>query len=300
MGKWINCKRCGHEYSSSLSRCPNCNRITLNFKLISSIALSVAVVGVAVTGFIIGLNDKSDKITAVSEDVSFTENSSLTEKDEDVSSDAVSDNKAEASVNSIKDTSFVASQVKDNTANVSSSSQESKPTQIKTPKIGTEFLGDFYYITLPKYYLSAVYEMFSIQETGMGFNEYAYELDEDAKKTGFISAEQNSDGSATRCIGENKYRAYLTDLTAELLKMTIQMRRSDYIETVKHSDTFDTIDIKLKKEKLTDEEYSQIVVFGCFATEKQLSTLNAQNKCTVNLTYLDGKTECIKFPEYLK
>ena len=45
MAKWVKCKSCGHEFSSSLSKCPECSKSRMNFKTV--IGWIIAVTGLA-------------------------------------------------------------------------------------------------------------------------------------------------------------------------------------------------------------------------------------------------------------
>ena len=308
MSKWIHCRKCGHEYSSQLSRCPECSCVTVNFKLVSSIVASVAVLGVAVTGFVMGLNDNGQDKIAISSESSTV--SKVTEKNESGKNDSSTKSDSTSSkfdidaiLSDIEKTAE-SSSVKTSSAEKhdTSESSNSEPTQAEyTPETGTEMLGDSYYITLPEYYLKYVYQISNLEKSGISFESYAYELDDEAKSQGFTSAKKNSDGSATRTITYNKYHAYLTDFIVSMNKYVFELEKQDYIEDIEQTNNFDSISIKLNKEAqdITITEYAQIVLLGCLGAEKQLSTVNSSNSCTVELIFPSGETETLSFPQCL-
>ena len=306
MSKWINCRKCGHEYSSQLSHCPQCSCFTVNLKFISTIAVCIAVVGIAVAGFAIGLRDKSGEDLISNEQTSSntSENKQTSfsdSKTEGTQSGSKTEVDVDAQISSVGSITVSSSVI----AETSSTETSSKETQsvspvTHTPKVGTELWGDLYYITLPEYYLRSVYSLFGLEATGISFDEYAYQLDEEAKTKGFSTAKKNADGSSTRTIGNNKYHAYLTEFTSSVLKLTFEIKRLDFIESIKSSNNFNSFEIKLNKEEITQSEYAQILILGCTAIEKQFSTVNSNNSCTINLTFSNGKTETIKFPDILK
>lgn len=310
MSRWIHCRKCNYEYSSQLSRCPQCSCVTINFKLVSSLVAFVVVLTVAVIGFVMGLNDNTpnNKIEAVSE------NSSVTDKASDKKSPSNSKNKDKGKSEDKKQKSTIDNVLKDLEEKVEVTSSEEKKeskeetvntdthsTPVYKYKIGTEMLGDIYYITLPEYYLRYVYELSNLQDSGISFESYAYELDDEAKEAGFISVCKNSDGSATRAITSGKYRVYLTDFTVGIVEYKAELKRQDYIDNIVDSDNLSSIKITLKKraDEITVAEYLQIILLGCLGGERQLSSVNSSNSCNVQLVYSDGSTENLAFPECL-
>ena len=115
MGKWISCKQCGHEFHSSLSRCPECGKAVITFKKIITIAGTVFVLGIVTVGVILGFNDDNavgtpDSDKGESQSVVTENKSSVIQSSEDASkvyasSDAGEKQPADSSVGTTADNS---------------------------------------------------------------------------------------------------------------------------------------------------------------------------------------------------
>lgn len=281
MGKWIKCKKCGHEYFSTLSKCPNCSSVTVNFKLVSSILSFVAVLTVAVIGIILGFGSESDnKLETV--------NSNSSVADDSINSKTEDEDETESK--------------REESSNISSASKESESSEKENNvalKIGAQRVGDNCYITVPKTYLKSVYDLFALKDSGVDFDEFAYTLSSDDKSAGFTEAKKNSDGSATKIIPYGKYNAMLTKYAAGILQYSIGLKKLEFVEDIENSSILDSFDIKLKKNKtdLSDSEFTQIIMLGVLSLEKQYYSVDSKNSSVIKIEFLNGETETLIFPD---
>ena len=81
MAKWINCKECGHEFSSSLSHCPECGKRRLTAKTALGGIFGTAFAVLVVIGMIMGFSDNGKTDTVSKEGSNITSE----EKDESAS-----------------------------------------------------------------------------------------------------------------------------------------------------------------------------------------------------------------------
>ena len=122
MAKWINCKKCGHEYHSSLNCCPECSTPTPSFKKIIAIFTCILFCAIVVVGIVLGFKDnkikpvpQNSEVTSTVADSSEVESkkvSSETESDESVPSKKpdTSSSKRTETASSKKDISSATSQ----------------------------------------------------------------------------------------------------------------------------------------------------------------------------------------------
>lgn len=306
--KWINCKKCGHRYSSQLSRCPECSAVTVNFKLISSIILSVAVFGIAVFGIVLGFTDNdANKIEVSSKDstqiskdetISKTDSAVQKENSREESSSKLNSNGV-LSDNQSSSAKTESENLSTNTASMDSISE--KPQVSYQYKIGTEMFGDMYYITMPEYFLRYLYKLSGLENEGKAFEDFAYTLTNEDKQAGFREIYKNSDGSSTKAISINKYNAYITEYTKNILEYIFILEKSDYITDINHKNLQNiSITLSKNKESVTVTEYAEIILLGCMGAEKQLSTVNTSGECNIKLIFSNGDTENLSFPESLK
>ncbi len=309
--RWINCKKCGHKYSSQLGRCPECSAVTINFKLISSIVLSVSVLGIVILGIVLGLTDNgTNKIDVSSKDSSQVSKAETTSKTDSViqkensSEESSSKFDINSILNDIQSSSSNNSSQKENNSSVYNASKESNSEKTQASykyKIGTEMLGDMYYITMPEYFLRYLYKLSGLENSGKAFEDFAYTLTDEDKQAGFTKIYKNSDGSATKAITINKYNAYITDYTKNILEYIFKLKKSDFITDINHNNLQNiSINLSKNKESVTVNEYAEIILLGCLGAEKQLSTVNTSGECNINLTFSNGETEILRFPESLK
>lgn len=307
MEKWIKCRKCEHEYSSKLSRCPNCSCVTVNFNLIISVIVCLMVAVAAVIAVVSAFGDKSAIKTAESDISSVIESSSAVTAL--VSEDQESSYSSKFSASSNKNGTTSSSKASQKASSVStvSSYEEKLQSQVSSSassnkyKIGTELFGDNYYITVPLNFLRAVYDNFGLESEGIKFDEFAYSLSDEDKAAGFTLAIKNADGSATKMISYNKYGKFITDYAVETMKFVIETKRLDFIDDIDHSNDFDAFGVVVNKNKkdLTPSEYAQILMLGIVGTEKQYYSVNSNNTCTIEIVYSDKEKEILKFPEAL-
>lgn len=208
MEKWIVCKNCGHNYSKKLGRCPECGHMTpIGMKQILAIALSLAAVTAAVTGFALGLRDRGG-IDAVSGTVSAHSSDGETTPDNLKESPSLPESSATPSGSknsvSIEDKNSSASSVA-----VSSVKEEIKNTvqadsSIKNASAQTEVKEDSVKVTLSA-------ELVSLINQVDGENSLT-EITEADREYGITEVTENPDGSVTAVFTQNGYKRYKADL----------------------------------------------------------------------------------------
>ena len=306
MEKWIKCRKCEHEYSSKLSRCPNCSCVTVNFNLIISVIIGLLVLTVAIIAVVSAFGDKSQN---VSESSAVTNSQISSIKSESVAKNEESSvSSKNSSVSQIKETAVSSKAPQKVSSDSTVSSKEEKPqSQVSSTaptnkyKVGTVLQGDNYYVTVPLNFLKAVYDNFDLKKEGINFDEFAYSLSDEDKAAGFTLAIKNADGSATKMISYNRYGQFLTDYTVETMKFVMETKRLDFIDDIDHSNDFDAFGVVVNKNKkdLTESEYAQILMLGIVGNERQYYSVNSNNSCTVTVIYSDKEKEILKFPQVL-
>lgn len=222
MGKWINCKKCGHQYHSSLSKCPECGNLTITLNKILGFSVLGLVLAVAAVGIVFGFMDKgSDKpqisdqssVQSVLDSSSVNMESEVEIKPESESQPTISDNSSSDKVSSKEETVL-------NESNVSSKTETtpSTPELPITPNIGTVLKDGKAYITVPEYYLREMHSILSA--TGdIDFEEFAYSMTEEEKLDGGLYVVKNADGSATSVVTEKYYAEIRKDAVKQCHKI---------------------------------------------------------------------------------
>lgn len=288
MSKWITCKNCSHEYHSSLPRCPKCSKNTPSLKNIATIISIAALCVVVVVGLILGITDKgtvdtvssNSKPTSASESKPDSNNSANKESNDNSSFD--------------KPVSSASSQ------GSSQNNSVSKPQSTeKIPTIGTKLIGNYYYSTLPKYYLDYSYRVYKAFYPNVSFEDYAYKLHDEQKSIGTEEIIKNADGSATHKIHKNKINDHSTNLLIGLVELKSELSKQDYISEIKHNKTMDTLTISLTLDELDEIQKYNIVMLGLRNFENQLFMVS-KNKTNVVINYKSGNQETLNFPDDIK
>lgn len=305
--KWINCKNCGHEFSSKLSKCPECGRIHLTVKaLITSICIIALVVASGI-GIVLGVMDKENFAPTIQEDNSLTETTSNEEntgekdnKKEGVSSHSTSSSKNENSSVSSSKTQQVSEPKKDTSSIKDTTiSDEELVVKERNYPVGTRLEGDCYYTTIPKCFLDFVYNLSNEQGD---FDEFAYTLSSEDKKAGFQKIYRNPNGAATFVLPYNKKSSVTVEWLTGMLEYIAEIKRLDYIVSVEHNKDFDEFDIVINcnDDEITAEQESQILLFGLYGIEYQYHKINGANECIINLEYANGVKENLKMSEIIQ
>lgn len=304
MGKWINCKKCGHQYHSSLSKCPECGCSSITFKKILSfvgLAVSLAVVTVGIAFGFLDKGTQKEPVFDQSSSVSFTDESDIESKLQDTSKNEVvkqpttSENSSDESVSS-----------KEETVSKGESGEQSKPAQnISTnelpikPTVGTVLKDGKAYVTVPEYYLRAMHKVLSVAGE-IDFEEFAYSMTEEEKQNGGLYIVKNADGSATSVLTE----AYYVKLFAESLKQSNQVVKQleeyDFVERTSHSNNFEGVMLVLSVNALSEQEKQLINAAGITFLYSQYFNPKSDNSCVIELAYADKTEERLEFPESLQ
>ncbi len=304
MEKWISCKNCGHEFSSKLSKCPECGKAHITVKsLISSLCIVILVLASGV-GIVLGVMDKGTQVPVMNEDGSSSvisseekQNTEQESKDEQTSSkdknSSVSSSKTQQVSEPKKDTSSV----KDTT----DSKQELVVKERNYP-IGTRLEGDCYYTTAPKYFLDYVYKLYFRENKEMSFDEFAYTLSSEDKKSGYSRVIRNPNGAATLVLPYAKKSSVTAEWFTGILEYMAEMKRLDYIDSVDHNKDFDSYDIVINcnSDEMTVVQSAEIIQFGLYGLEYQYYKINGSNECIINLEYADGTKDTLKMSEVIK
>ena len=309
MAKWIKCKECGHEFSSNISRCPNCYKWRLTAKALWGSVLGGMFCIVVVVGMILGFSDKGKISTADKQ--SDTDTSNVTSHKVNASSTQsyISEYKEESGkqtpANSSKgeDSTVKNSDASENTSTVTSDTEIPKnEAEIKYP-IGTTIKNGFVYTTVPKFYLDYLYKNYI--GDAMSFDEFAYTLLDEDKKYGYDRAFKNEDGSATKVLSWNKLQDSGAKRLSAALDFINTTKSSRFIEKIEYPagnvefKEFD-ITINITKDEMSDDQKHIIEAFGLYFLEYQYFRLNSANKCALNIKYSDNKTETIIYPDVIK
>jgi len=322
MGKWINCKNCGHEYHSSLNRCPECSTATPSFKNIAYIICTVLLCIVVGIGIYSGFTDDKIKSQTESKPIS----ASVTEKtssqntssktpssNEDTSNNSKTSTSQRTEASSKKDTSSVkaekpssslVSDIHSVISSVPSSTQSSADStgkdQTSTFPIGTVLEKNFAYTTLPKYYLEATYSISAALGYKGSFEDFAYKISDDQKAYGFTEIIKNSDGSATIAMPLNvdriKFRTEFIQGGIELMETVKQL---DFVTNIYGNNEYRDIFFELSREELTQEELANVILLGLYFLENQYYEIDSGNTCNVYLKTPDNIYSLLKFPDVL-
>ncbi len=310
MAKWINCKQCGHEFSSAISRCPECGKWRLTAKTAFGSLLGTAFLSFVAVGMILGFTDdgngniatasgtnsnitSSDKTESNDEASAFESHSQSSSVD---SSEESSSGKPESTPASSKISKPVSSA--DSSSSIPTTSTQSTPAVVSYP-VGTIIKNNLVYTTVPKFYLSYVYTAFSVN-TKMSFDEFAYSLKDEDKAYGYTEVIRNSNGDATLVLPWSKLNDVTVKKLTESVKYIHDFENQKFIKKIGHTEKFDKFEIILDTEELTDEQKASFIVFGVYFLEYQYTTRDGSDKCDIVLVYPDSSKETLSFPSIIK
>ena len=301
MARWINCKECGHEFSSSLSKCPECGKRRLNLKTSISAIIGILFCAAIAVGLVIsfsdtGSDDSSGKISTVESSQKETE-----EKDEKTLNSQKEETEPKESATS-KTESKKENNGEKPTAEPENEDEKEEITEQKAENypIGTIIKNDLVYTTVPKYYLEYVYNTFGLSLAGMEFEEFAYELDDDDKAYGFSRVIKNTNGNATTVLSWSKLTEMKVKMLTEALKYIKDTENQKFITKIGKTEALDKFEIILNTEELTLEQEMQIMMFGTYFLEYQYYTKDSGNKCEIVLVFPDSSKQTINFPDIIK
>ncbi len=207
MSKWIKCKKCGHEFSSALSHCPECSKRHLNAKVYMLSIMGLALCSVVLLGIFMGFFDKS-KENDINNNAAAEKEPISTE--ESASQNASGENSPEQNGTSNEPSSSQG----DGELNAPTSSEaaiNNSHTETHYP-IGTVVVDNCVYTTVPKFYLDYIYQNFGLSSS-VTFEKFAYELSDEDRESGYTEIIRNDDGSATKVLPYSK----ITPVTADRL-----------------------------------------------------------------------------------
>ena len=257
MAKWINCKNCGHEYLSSLNRCPECSTPTPSFKKVISVAVAALFCALVIVGIVLGFRDNKIKtapdsskpVLASSNDSSdISSSSSENEKDESSSSskndnssskknETASSKKDISSAVSQKPSSSVISGIHNIVSSLPSSADNTSSDITQEPSektvIGTVLKNKFAYTTVPEYYLRYLYSIMEAMGEVGSFEDFAYKLSDEDINYGFTEIKKNADGSATLVmpLGEKRIK-FRTEYIAAGVELLEETKKLEFVKDV--------------------------------------------------------------------
>lgn len=319
MGRWINCKNCGHYYHTDLARCPECGKHTISFGRIAGIVALAAVCIGAVVGIILGITDEHpsapeveqvsgvivnrDKLTAQldkltngsssgadsSEESSSTDISSATvsSKEETSKKPSSSNNSTSSAVSSVKPSSSQAS-----------SSEEDKLIITEDPYwemfATPDKDGAVVYVNLNQR-VDIIYPAYMVY---LMYGDGEVYLDEEMQEAGFTSAERNANGSATFSIPPDRYIEYCLSQEELCRNVLAQLEKEEEINRLTYTDNFDQIVLEFNYSEATDEDVSGAVSIGYLINRLQLIDLKLKMNCDVYFDYKDSENYVVySFPE---
>lgn len=186
MGKWIKCKRCSHEYDSSIKRCPECyEKAPIDIKTVVGVVAAAVVALVVIIGLVLGFTDKED---GGKESSGTPTSSTASVSSVNASSTESSSSEEKVSSSSKKDTAAETSSEK-NGGNTSTVTYRKPTDSDGNIKVGDDGI---VHITIPEWLLLLVEPDFDYTLT-----------DKEKNELNFLGVTKNSDGSATYDIGYN-------------------------------------------------------------------------------------------------
>lgn len=309
MEKWIVCKRCGHNYSKKLGRCPECGHMTpLGLKQILALALSLAAVTAAVTGFALGLRDRGSIDTA-SDTVSAYSSDGETTTDSMHKSPSVPESSAAQSVQSTvapsSSKNSVSSEVKkpsESSKSVSLVKEEIENTvnadsPIKNASAQTEVKEDSVKVTLSA-------ELVSLINQVDGESSLT-EITEEDREYGITEVTENPDGSVTAVFTQNGYKRYKADLyrqTVIALKGYENNPDKPFIKTIRYnrenlSNILIVTDTQFLNSETDSEALGTAVGEICLLAYVYRAFIGESNPSVKAEIILDTSTVSITFPE---
>ena len=311
MEKWIKCKECGHEFSNKLSKCPECGKGHLTIKGLVSLLSIFVIVIVSVIGLALGFSEKGKDIPTSSQTQSKAEETEKKEnkKEETTSSKSEWTNAVSNAVSSesskVTDTSSSSATSSESSSNKEVSSQSSSSTntvvnQEKNYEIGLTLGSDARYVTIPKYYLEFMYLMAKQTDASIEFDDYAYSLNADRTAKGVSRVIKNPNGAATYVYSNEKHIYQSQVWIDALLLASNDLKNAKYVEKLEYKQYFNSYDITLSVEELTDKQQSEIFLTGLVALEYQYFRRDSDNSVVMNFTYSNGETETIYIEEIIQ
>jgi DNA mismatch repair ATPase MutL len=313
MEKWIKCKECGHEFSNKLSKCPECGKAHLTVKGLASLLSILVIVIISVIGLVLGFSEKGGNIPTASQTQSQKEEASKkndNKKEENSSSKSEWTNAVSNSVSSesskVTDSSSQSaassesSSSKTQASSQSSSSKDAVVTQEKNYEIGLTLASDARYVTIPKYYLEFMYLMAKQTGASIEFDDFAYSMNSDRTAKGVSRVIKNPNGAATYVYSIEKHIYQGQDWINALLLASNDLKNTKYVEKLEHKQYFNSYDIVLSVEELTDKQQSEIFLTGLVALEYQYFRRDSDNSVVMNFTYSNGETETIYIEEIIQ
>ncbi len=303
MEKWITCKECGHEFSASMSRCPECGKWRLTTKTAIGSLLGVAFLAVVIFGIVAGFSGNSDQNIKTTSG----ENSSITSSDSSESNESFASslqtnqetNSAESIISDTEVTDNSSKQNKPLTESSSSDNSSENDTSAISYPVGTTIKNNLVYTTVPKFYLDYLYTSFGI-DAEMSFDKFAYSLKAEDKEYGYTECIRNTNGNATLVLPWSK----LNDMTVKRLTKAVKYihdtENQKFIKKIGYTEKMDKFEIILNTDKLTDEQQASFVMFGLYFLEYQYSTRDGSNKCEVVVIYPDSSKKTLVFPDIIK
>ena len=315
MEKWIKCKECGHEFSNKLSKCPECGKSHLTVKGLASLISILAIVIISVIGLVLGFSEKDGNIPTASqtqsqkeevsekkedkkEDNSSYDESSSKSEQQDTVSDVILSNPSKDNTSSSKTPSSSASESA--SSNQSSSLSGTNVVEQKNYETGVTIDKNYYYVTIPKYYLEYMYLIAKQADGAPNFEDFAYSLTTDRIVKNVSKVIKNPNGAATCVYTYEKYLEQNQNWLPTLIRISDVLEIYKCIDEVKYSKYFDTYDIKLTVDDLDKEEQASILGTGLSALEYQYFRRDSEYEVTINLTYKNGTKETIKVDEIIQ
>ncbi len=312
MEKWIKCKECGHEFSNKLSKCPECGKGHLTVKGLVSFLSIFVIVAVSAIGLGLGFSEKGKDIPTSSKPQSQTQETEKKEnkKEENSSSksewtNAVSNSVSSESSKVTASSSQSAASSESTSSGEQASSQSSSSNntvvnQEKNYEIGLTLGSDARYVTIPKYYLEFMYLMSKQADPSIEFDDYAYSLNADRTAKGVSRVIKNPNGAATYVYSNEKHIYQSQVWIDALLLASKDLENAKYVEKLEHKQYFNSYDITLSVEELTDKQQSEIFLTGLVALEYQYFRRDSDNSVVMNFTYSNGETETIYIEEIIQ
>ena len=310
MEKWIKCKECGHEFSNKLSKCPECGKSHLTVKGLASLISILAIVIISVIGIALGFSEKGKDIPTSSKPQSQTqETEKKTKKEETTSSksewtnavsNSVSSESSKVTDSSSQSAASSESSSKTQASSQSSSSKDTVVTQEKNYEIGLTLGSDARYVTIPKYYLEFMYLMAKQTDASIEFDNFAYSMNSDRTAKGVSRVIKNPNGAATYVYSIEKHIYQGQEWINSLLLASNDLKNAKYVEKLVHKQYFNSYDIVLSVEELTDKQQSEIFLTGLVALEYQYFRRDSENSVVMNFTYSNGETETIYIEEIIQ
>lgn len=302
MGRWINCKNCGHYYHTDLNRCPECGKHTVSFgKIAGTVAVCAVCIG-AVVGIILGITEKQPSAPDVAS--GFIDRDKLYSQLEDIKNN-ISEQVSSSEETSSTDTSSKQTSSKTDSSKVSTSSEKSSSVETQSdesadelwerlfgndPDGAVDFKDGKVYINLPAYLVYAIAE------------DYDITLTTELKNFGFTSAKRNKDGSATYIIAPIDYMKYCEDIATECKNAISAFldNADDAGLTLEKQQVLYYYEFNSKGEPNNEQDKAIAILLGYLGNELQYMSTNHRVGFEVKFNYQNKESVSYKFPEIFK